>query len=1858
MPAVLRAQEMAAPHNIYLAGRTIQAANNAREWLDSVTATQPKEPVQVLVHFSKLPTEQEKQLLAQNGVVLKDYVPDNTYTAIVQGSVQADVATAVPLYSIVNVAAEWKGGEYLWRQVNSSKGEVEVLVSFYAGIDMAAIKEFVSNAGGQIMPGRMERYGSYKVMIAANRVRALAQWYGVRNVSHVSDAVPLDIQSRASVKGNISNAPLAMGGYNLLGDSVTVGVGDNVTGAFHVDLKDRIINFNPARITNHGIHISGIVGGTGNVNPLGVGLTPHVRMVNHYFDFVLAATGDMYRDYNMTVANNSYTLVAAECDYMGTYDAYSAYLDTMSLEYPYVQHVFASGNDGYLNCGIYPQGFGTISGGYQPSKNTLLVGSVNTNYKDAFDESRGPMRDGRLKPEMVSIGLNVFSTIRYTDYVAASGTSMASPHVASGIAALTQRYKQLHGGAQPRADLMKTLMMNGCMDLGNPGPDYTYGFGVMDMYRSLQMLDNNHYLANSIATGDSQTVTITVPANTAMLKVMLYWNDVPASPSSAKQLVNDLDLAVRDATGATHLPLVLDHTPANVNNNATEKEDHLNNVEQVTIINPAAGNYVIKTKGYNIPAGPQPYVLAYDLVTPELKMTFPMGGEAVSSADSLRVFWEIVDTSGTYTLLFSPNAGSTWQTISDTIKGNVRRWAFLPSNVNSGKCIVRLIKNGTATFVTSGRFAVNAPAEVKHDGPQCPGYVNIHWAPVPNATSYQLWRKDGPYMRMVDTTADTAYSFRNMSLTEYSYVAVSPVIDGLPAYRSVAAEVLANSGSCTNPVSQGDLMAERLEGPLNGRMFTGTAIGASASVFVRLRDLYTAPCNNYSLSYSINGGAWNTLTGLPVIPAAGVLDAEIPALPLGAAGSYNITVAVTNLSVSDPNAANDTLSFTIVNLPNDPVDLTTPFTDDFETMGVVSVGHDSLGVSPNGHWDFFNGNDTGRMRSFVYDDVTISGNRSISLDEAMPVTTGSENMFTGTFNLAAYDTGTAEVRMDFDYILHGVPDDKGRNAVFARGSDTGSWKGMFSYDFENFTGVVNKARSLSLTDVFRAARHNFTSSTGVAFGQSDVTLIGARNFGAGLTIDNFRLYTVANDAEMVRVVAPAPNNCGLPASMPLTVQVRNGVGYTLYNVQLFYKADGGTTYTGTIDSIRAKDTVTYTFAQQLTAPPGTTHSVNVWLSVAGDTYTQNDSIINYKFRNSRVISEFPYLENFEGGDGGFYAAGMGSSWQYGTPASPKINRAASGTRAWKTNLTGYYTNLEKSYLYSPCFDISQLNNPMLSFSTAMDIENCGGTLCDYAYMEYSFDEVTWTKLGSAGEGTNWYDSTFDVWNTRNFTRWHVASIPLPRPPAGSTIHLRFVMRADPSYTVEGVAVDDIHIYDLGAPIQPSGEQVSVAQDVDGNQWKQYITNGHTIAAVQPRNQVVGNTVATMYDHDTLTNPSRTQFILPRSYTLRAGLADSMGIRLYLTDEDVVRTQASICPSCTKVTDAYRLGITQYANSADTSKENGTLADDAGGTFSYLPYQSVKWVPYDKGYYAEFVGKPAGEYWFNDGGPTRNVPAGIDYLSYTAFRHSTFVANYWYSLIDTAVDTYTIQWSFDGITFHFAKDTAALHVDTAQYYFDDPINWVKYHEFYFRLRWTLTGRPDVYYYSPIVHIDSSDSASARIKLDARMVDRRSVLASWDAEIDAMVDHYVLDRAIGNGSFATIDIRAAEKHFGQHYEFTDRPTEKIPSGKYLHYRLTAVLENGSSIVLPERIVEWTDNGVLANIYPNPAHNSFNIDWNADAGTVMQLHITNAVGGSVFKASATANQWNNTTVIQMPVVSKGMYFIRLDIGGNRYTSKIVFE
>ena len=98
----------------------------------------------------------------------------------------------------------------------------------------------------------------------------------------------------------------------------------------------------------------------------------------------------------------------------------------------------------------------------------------------------------------------------------------------------------------------------------------------------------------------------------------------------------------------------------------------------------------------------------------------------------------------------------------------------------------------------------------------------------------------------------------------------------------------------------------------------------------------------------------------------------------------------------------------------------------------------------------------------------------------------------------------------------------------------------------------------------------------------------------------------------------------------------------------------------------------------------------------------------------------------------------------------------------------------------------------------MDIENCGDILCDAAYVEYSKNGFDWTKLGNFGEGVNWYDNAnFNVWATEGRNYWQTSSINLP--DSLEQMKLRFVLNTDLGLTKEGIAIDDIEIFDYYQP---------------------------------------------------------------------------------------------------------------------------------------------------------------------------------------------------------------------------------------------------------------------------------------------------------------------------------------------------------------------------------------------------------------------------------------------------------------------------
>ena len=206
------------------------------------------------------------------------------------------------------------------------------------------------------------------------------------------------------------------------------------------------------------------------------------------------------------------------------------------------------------------------------TKNSLTVGALQPDgVTIASFSSRGPTTDGRVKPEIVAKGVNQFSTFPNNSYGVEQGTSMATPVVTGIAAVVTQQYRRTLART-PTPSILKTLLIAGADDLGNAGPDFTFGFGLVDAKASVDLIiadagTGSRIRTGTIGNGQDVDIPMTLSA-TQNFRVVLGWFDpevlltpdptVPGDdPLADKTLVNDLDLRVVDPTGATVLPYVL-----------------------------------------------------------------------------------------------------------------------------------------------------------------------------------------------------------------------------------------------------------------------------------------------------------------------------------------------------------------------------------------------------------------------------------------------------------------------------------------------------------------------------------------------------------------------------------------------------------------------------------------------------------------------------------------------------------------------------------------------------------------------------------------------------------------------------------------------------------------------------------------------------------------------------------------------------------------------------------------------------------------------------------------------------------------------------------------------------------------------------------------------------------------------------------------------------------------------------------------------------------------------------------------------------------------------------------------------------
>jgi len=439
-------------------------------------------------------------------------------------------------------------------------------------------------------------------------------------------------------------------GLNLSGSGVTLREWDeSAVRPTHQELTGRVTQGDGATgFSAHSTHVAGTMLATGIVaNAHGMSNQATLRAFDWWSDYAEmaseASTGALLSNHSYVFITGWYwggsiwywygdpSISQLEDYEFGFYCEDAKIVDSIAFNAPYYLVCRAAGNDRgegpstqpvthYVYNGTnwvlsntvrnldgMPSGYDCITYGFGTSKNMMTVGAVYgipNGYAFPSDvviasfSCTGPTDDGRIKPDIVADGVGLYSTYSTADnaYAVMSGTSMATPNATGSLALLQQHYHNLHG-VYMRAATLKGLAIHTADEAGSaPGPDYKFGWGLLDISKAASVLSNTTTAVVKEATlMNGQTYTLNIKSNgTDPLRATICWTDPPGIPPPPSlnpptiMLVNDLDLRI---DGSTYKPWILD--PTNPSAAATTGDNIRDNVEQILIPSLTAGCHTL-----------------------------------------------------------------------------------------------------------------------------------------------------------------------------------------------------------------------------------------------------------------------------------------------------------------------------------------------------------------------------------------------------------------------------------------------------------------------------------------------------------------------------------------------------------------------------------------------------------------------------------------------------------------------------------------------------------------------------------------------------------------------------------------------------------------------------------------------------------------------------------------------------------------------------------------------------------------------------------------------------------------------------------------------------------------------------------------------------------------------------------------------------------------------------------------------------------------------------------------------------------------------------------------------------------------
>ncbi|MDI6031855.1 S8 family serine peptidase [Flavobacterium sp. LB2P84] len=418
-------------------------------------------------------------------------------------------------------------------------------------------------------------------------------------------------------------------GLNLTGNGLFVAVWDQDNAIIaHEDFGGRAFvydnNTNPT--SYHSSHVTGtmISSGVNSTDGLGRGIAYQAYAYVSNWTRDLEEMAELATNNGLLLSNHSYGLLATSTSFpeyiFGAYRNDSRDLDQIAFDAPYYQPVIAAGNDRNKvpNINASKDGYDLLTD-FSTAKNAIVVAAVEGLGANGYVNSSsvvmsnfsswGPTDDNRIKPDISTKGVNVYSTTNAAGnkgYGTISGTSMAAPGVTGTLLLLQEHFRNITGEFM-RSATLRGLMIHSADEAGDTdGPDPRFGWGLINAEKAALLISNAYQTNNKVLIQEFDSRTSPLMQGSSFTKIIkakgteplvatISWTDRSGAVNTGTVdlitpvLINDLDIRITKNT-EVFFPWRLNDVRSQP---AIKADNSVDNIEKIEINNPTNDLYTL-----------------------------------------------------------------------------------------------------------------------------------------------------------------------------------------------------------------------------------------------------------------------------------------------------------------------------------------------------------------------------------------------------------------------------------------------------------------------------------------------------------------------------------------------------------------------------------------------------------------------------------------------------------------------------------------------------------------------------------------------------------------------------------------------------------------------------------------------------------------------------------------------------------------------------------------------------------------------------------------------------------------------------------------------------------------------------------------------------------------------------------------------------------------------------------------------------------------------------------------------------------------------------------------------------------------